>query len=413
MKKTTLMTIPALCLILSQTALADTPSVVSADPAEIVTLGEYKGLELTKTIQPVEDADIDAYIEQALANAPEDAGDGPVESGDIATIDFEGKKDGEAFEGGTSEGYPLEIGSGSFIPGFEDGVIGMMKGETKDIPLTFPEDYQSEELAGQDVVFTVTVQSISRKADQISEDWVKNNTDAASVDEYKEQVKAQLEEQASADADADLRQQAYDLVFQNATFAEIPEEDIQFGSDYYKQYLESMAGYFGMTLDDMIEAQGYTQEDFETMCHDYGEDQAKVFYIFEAILAQEGIEITDEEAEELLKDYLENYGVDDLAALKEAVGEDNINRAILTEKVIKFILENANITEETAAPAEETAEAAEAADENAGEAAEETEETEAASEETEEEAPAEEAAEEAAEEPAAEPVSETAEEPAE
>ena len=138
MKKAALVTIPALCLALSTTALADIPSITSVTASDIVTLGEYKGLELEKTVEPVTDEMIDAHIDEVLETDKEDIGDGPVAVGDVATIDFEGKKDGEAFEGGTSEDYPLEIGSGSFIPGFEDGVVGMKKGGTTDIGVTFP-----------------------------------------------------------------------------------------------------------------------------------------------------------------------------------------------------------------------------------------------------------------------------------
>ncbi|MBQ9064656.1 MAG: trigger factor [Blautia sp.] len=425
MKKTTLAAVTSFCLLFSQTAMADIPSVVSKPADEVVTLGEYKGIELTKEIAPVTDEDIESMIEQNVAITKEDAGDGPVEEGQIAKIDYEGKKDGVAFEGGTAEGYELEIGSGTFIPGFEDGVIGMMKGETKDIELTFPEEYQNEDLAGQDVVFTVTVQSISRTP-EFSEDWVKNNTDAESVDAYREQIKAELEADADTAATLDLRNQAFQAIMEGCEFGEIPEEDIQFGVDYEKQSMESMAAYYGMELKDMLEAMGYTEESFEEECHEYGENQAKVFYILQAILDKEGIVITDEEAEEVMADYIEQYGFETLDELKEAVGGDQVDRAVVTEKALQFIIDNAVITEKVldpaAALAEVEAEEAEAETEEAAaeteEAAEETAETEdTAAEETEEETAAEDTAageapaeETAAEETAAE---ESTEKPAE
>ena len=390
MKKTALAAIPAFCLVLSQTALADIPSIVSKDTSEVVTLGEYKGLELTKEVPEITDEEINARIETTLSENPEDAGDGPVETGDIATIDYEGKKDGVAFEGGTSEGYPLEIGSGSFIPGFEDGVIGMMKGETKDIPLTFPEEYHSEELAGQDVVFTVTVQSISRTP-VLSDEWVKNSTDAQTVDEYREQVKAELQEEADAAAESSLRDQAFQLILNGSEFTDLPDEDVQFGIDYEKQSAEQMAAYYGMEMKDMIEAMGYTEESFEEECREYGENQAKVFYILQGVLDQEGIVVTDADAEEILANYMEAYGAETISDLKETVGEEAVDRAAVTETAMKFILDNAVITETEAAPEEAAAEeVTEAAPEEAEDAEEVTEaapeEAEAAEEVTEAEA---------------------------
>lgn len=404
MKKAALVTIPALCLALSTTALADIPSITSVTASDIVTLGEYKGLELEKTVEPVTDEMIDAHIDEVLETDKEDIGDGPVAVGDVATIDFEGKKDGEAFEGGTSEDYPLEIGSGSFIPGFEDGVVGMKKGETKDIEVTFPENYGSEDLAGQDAVFTVTVKSIERKP-ELTEEWVQKNTDVDSIDAYRAQVREELEGEADAAADAALRQQAFQKVFENSTFEEIPKEDSDPIKESQIEYVKTYASYFGMEFEDFLSAQGFTEETFEEEAAGYAEDQAKVLYICQAIIDAENITITDEEGEELMADYMVQYGVDTLEALREALnGGDEVDKAIVTEKALQIVIDNATITETEAeeAPAEEaevTPEAeAEAEEAPAEEAA--AEETPAATEAAAEEAPA--ATEAAAEEAPAE-----------
>ena len=404
MKKAALVTIPALCLALSTTALADIPSITSVTASDIVTLGEYKGLELEKTVEPVTDEMIDAHIDEVLETDKEDIGDGPVAVGDVATIDFEGKKDGEAFEGGTSEDYPLEIGSGSFIPGFEDGVVGMKKGETKDIEVTFPENYGSEDLAGQDAVFTVTVKSIERKP-ELTEEWVQKNTDVDSIDAYRAQVREELEGEAEAAADAALRQQAFQKVFENSTFEEIPKEDSDPIKESQIEYVKTYASYFGMEFEDFLSAQGFTEETFEEEAAGYAEDQAKVLYICQAIIDAENITITDEEGEELMADYMVQYGVDTLEALREALnGGDEVDKAIVTEKALQIVIDNATITETEAeeAPAEEaevTPEAeAEAEEAPAEEAA--AEETPAATEAAAEEAPA--ATEAAAEEAPAE-----------
>lgn len=408
MKKTALVTIPALCLALSTTALADIPSITSVPASDIVTLGEYKGLELEKTVEPVTEEMIDAHIDEVLESNKEDVGDGPVAEGDVATIDFEGKKDGEAFEGGTSEDYPLEIGSGTFIPGFEDGVVGMKKGETKDINVTFPEEYGNADLAGQDAVFTVTVKTIERKP-ELTEEWVQKNTDVDSIDAYRAQVREELEGEADAAADQALRQQAFQKVFDTCTFEEIPKEDSDPLKESQIEYVKTYASYFGMEFEDFLSAQGYTEESFEEEAAEYGENQAKVLYVCQAIVDAENITITDEEAEQLMADYMVQYGVDTLEALREAVnGETEVDKAVITEKALQIVLDNAEITEtvaeetpaEEAAPAEEEAAeeapAEEAAAEEAPteEAAAEEAPAEAAAEETPaaEEAPAEEAA---------------------
>ena len=367
-RKTALVTIPAFCLVLSQTAWAEIPSIVSEDVSEVVTLGEYKGLELEKTVIPVTDEQVDAEIETDVSLTTEDAGDGPVESGDIAVIDYEGKQDGVAFDGGTAEDYSLEIGSGTFIPGFEDGVIGMMKGETKDIELTFPEDYGNEKLAGQDVVFTVTVKSVER-IPELSDEWVKKNTDVETIDEYKAQVREKLEKEADSDADTNLRADAYQKIVENSTFGEIPEKDIEPGEKYQREYVESMAGYFGMELEDMLAAQGYSMEEFEEECKAFGEDQAKTLYVLEAIREAENIEITDEDATEVMQPYIDMYQVETVDDLIEMFDEDDIYRTVVSEVVINYVIDNAVITETTAA--EETVEEAEETVEEAEEAVEE------------------------------------------
>ena len=382
MKKNTIAALSALCLVFSQTAWAEIGSVVSEDASKVVTLGEYKGLELTRTVEPVTDEEIDGQIEANLSGSMEDAGDGPVESGDTAVIDYEGKKDGEAFAGGTSEDYPLEIGSGTFIPGFEDGVIGMMKGETKDIELTFPEDYSSEELAGQDVVFTVTVKSIER-VPELSDEWVKENTDVETIDEYKDQIKEELEEEKENEADQILRQEAYQKIVENCTFEEIPEKDIEPGEKYYRENAEMMAQYFGMELEDLLTAQGSTMEEFEEDCRAFGEDQAKVMYTLQAIIDAEKIEITDEQAEDIMKQYMEMYQAETLDDLKEMAGAEEVDKAVVSEVVIQFVIDNAVITDEPAEEAEETTEE-EITEEEAAEETSEDAEDEAPEEETEE-----------------------------
>lgn len=408
MKKSALVTIPALCLALSTTALADIPSITSTTASDIVTLGEYKGLELERTVEPVTDELVDARIDQTLESNMEDIGDGPVADGDVATIDYEGKKDGEAFEGGTSKDYPLEIGSGTFIPGFEEGVVGMKKGETKDINVTFPEEYHSEDLAGQEAVFTVTVKSIERKP-ELTEEWVQENTDVDTIDAYKAQVREELEGEAEAAANQDLYGQAFQKVFESCTFEEIPSEDIDSLKEAQVEMAKTYAAMYGMEYEDFLSAQGLTEETFDEQITGIAEDQAKQLYVCQAILDAENITITDEEGEELMAEYLVQYDVDSLEALREALnGSDDIDRYIVTQKAMQILVDNASITEAEEETEAEEAPAEEAAAEEAPAEAAAAEEAPAEAEAAAEEAPAE--AEAAAEEAPAEAEAAAAEE---
>ena len=152
-------------------------SVAADQMDQYIKLGKYKGLELQEDVQDVTDADVDTQIEMNLAQNPVEVEDenAEVKDGDVVNIDYEGKKDGVAFDGGSAEGFDLTIGSGSFIDGFEDGLIGAKKGETRNLNLTFPENYQEEDLAGQDVVFTVKINAI-KTTPELTEEWVKENT---------------------------------------------------------------------------------------------------------------------------------------------------------------------------------------------------------------------------------------------
>ena len=181
--------------------------------SECVTLGDYKGITLDKEIQQVTDEDVENSISSALMATVDDP-EATVQEGDTVDIAFVGKVDGEEFEGGSSDSYNLTIGSNTFIDGFEDGVIGMKQDETKDLNLTFPEDY-TEELAGKDVVFTVTVNAISRPQ-ELTEAWVQENTDYTTIDEYRQAQREQLEASNEFSAENTLESTALQAVLNNA-----------------------------------------------------------------------------------------------------------------------------------------------------------------------------------------------------
>ena len=181
------------------------------DVSKYVTIGEYKGLELTRTAQTVTDDDVQAEINYDLEDNGTEVQDGTVENGDTVTINFTGTIDGKEFDGGSAEDYELVVGDGEMINGFEDGIVGMKSGETKELDLTFPDDYYEESVAGKAVVFKVTLQKFTRPA-ELTDEWVAENTEYKTVDEYREAVKKQLEDTAVQTADYGLYSDAWNKV---------------------------------------------------------------------------------------------------------------------------------------------------------------------------------------------------------
>ena len=364
------------------------------DLDEYVTLGEYKGLKLEAADSDVTDDQVDYEISLELQEMQEEVKDGTVQEGDTAYIDYVGKKDDVAFEGGTADNYPLVIGSGTFIPGFEDGVIGMAVGETKDIPLTFPEEYHNADLAGADVVFTVTLNKIERKP-ELTDDWVKDNTDFQTVDEYKDSVRTRLAEEQAASAENTLKQEAFYQVWVTTEIKGYPEEEVEKKMNYMIDQVKVYAEQEGnMTLEEFLETQGETLDQFNEEARQYAQQRIAQDMIVQAIIDEEEIPMDDDAIQEIAQTLLDTYGYDDIDQMIEYYGESEVYATIALIRVEDFLVENAEITEPAEEPeVEEVEETEEETEEAAGE---ETEE--AAEETTEEEVP--EAAEEEAEEKA-------------
>lgn len=316
------------------------------DIDQYITIGQYKGLALDNTVNTVTDDAVEAQIEYELkANAQEVTGSGEtVQEGDIATINFVGTKDGEAFDGGTANNYDLTIGQGGMIDGFEDGIIGMKKGETKDVPLTFPEDYRSEEMAGQDVVFKITVQSF-RRAPELTDEWVAGNLDYSNVDEYKEGVRAQLEETARLNAKYQMYSDAWNQVLESSEIIEFPEEEIENCIAEFKRQVEVYASQANMELTDFIESQGYTEDGFEDECRQYAEYKVKQNLIVQGIMDAEGLSLNDEECLAIQDEMIQAYGVESLADLIDQYGQVAVDESIGLLRVEQFMVDNAEVTE--------------------------------------------------------------------
>ena len=311
---------------------------------DCVKLGEYKGLDLTLEVEEVTDDYLDTYISYLLDPVETDDPDAAVAEGDVVNIDYEGKLDGEAFDGGTAQGYDLEIGSGTFIPGFEDGLIGMKKGETKDLELTFPESYV-EDLAGKDVVFTVTVNAIKQKP-ELDDAWVENYTDGAmkTVDEFKESTRKDLEDQNREYAESMLKNDAWQQVLDSSEILAFPEEYLQQISDQFDNYINEEAQMYGMELEDYLAEMGMTQESYESYRESVARDNVKTRLVTEALAEAEGVTTDSEEFQAAAADMEEYYGMS-VDELRENYGADEIDQYLISDILMDRILSYANVTE--------------------------------------------------------------------
>lgn len=326
-------------------AKAERPDYQASD---YVTLGEYKGLKVEIDLTASE-AEINEEIHSAVSSADmmETMTEGIVEEGDIVNIDYEGKLNGEAFDGGTAKGSDLEIGSNSFIDGFEDGLIGVAVGETVDLNLTFPENYFSTDLAGQEVVFTVTVHEIKRMP-ELTDDIVSAVTEGeyTTVDDYKASIRASLEEEKEAQKDSMVITDLLTQISSSATINEYPEELVAYGvqemTDYYSQLAES----YSMELTDFLSMSfGMTEEAFNEQIELAVQQNLQQEMYLKAIAEAEGIELTEEEYAAGCEKYAETYGMESGEDIVEAYGESVVRLSLLQEKVFDFLMENAVIEE--------------------------------------------------------------------
>ena len=307
----------------------------------------YKGVEVEEVEKPEEvtDEDVENTINATLqSNATmKEITDRAVESGDTATIDFVGKMDGEEFDGGSSTDYPLEIGSGQFIDGFEDSVIGHEIGETYDWNGKFPDDYGNTDLAGKDVVFTITVKSIAQtEVPELTDDFVKQvSEESANVKEYKEEVKKQLEEDNEQNYEDSLTQEAWDKVLENTEVKKYPEDEVKEFCDSLIEQYKTAAEYYGQEYEDFIETQmGTTVEDFEQQVEDVAKENIKQKMATKAIADKEKIKLDDETYEKELKELADLYGYTDVDSLKEAASEEDLKDIVLNNLVKEWVREH-------------------------------------------------------------------------
>ena len=330
------------------TVSGDTRLVSVDDVSKYVTIGQYKGLSLDKTVEAVTDDMVDGRIKEELQNKAEEVTEGSVQNGDVVTINYVGTKDGVAFDGGTANNYELTIGSGTFIDGFEDGIIGMKKGQTKDLDLTFPEEYSSEELAGQDVVFKVTLQSFKR-APELTDDWAAKNTDCKTAEEYRKEIRTTLEDEAKTSAQNTLRETAWNTVLSASEVKEYPQDDLDTAKTEFKTLYENYAKQGDMTLEDFVKAQGISMDDFEEQSSQYAEYKVKQNLIVQGIMDAENMTLEDEKSLSIQDELIKAYNVKDLAALVDKYGQAAVDESIGLLRVEDFILDNATVEEKVTA----------------------------------------------------------------
>lgn len=326
----------------SQSADDDIPIVdKDLDVTECVTLGDYKGITLEKKIQQVTEEDIDNSISQALMTTVTDP-DAAVQEGDTVDIAYVGKIDGKEFDGGSSDSYSLSIGSDTFIDGFEDGIIGMKQDETKDLNLKFPDDYPSSDVAGKDVVFTVTVNAISRPQ-ELTDAWVQENTDYSTVDEYRQSQKEQLEASNEFSAENTLKSSVLETVCSNATISQIPQSYITLGEEIHSQMYSSYAAMYGISLDEFLD-QYVDKDQFEQEKAAVSRQVAEVALVIDAIVKNEGWTTEDEDYVSLLNTAVESSGLSQEEYLKQN-GEQYVELSINQDRVINFVLDNATVND--------------------------------------------------------------------
>lgn len=276
-----------------------------------VELGEYKGVEIEKVSAEVTEEDIEAEIKKVQEqNAREVTVDRPAENGDTVMIDYEGSVDGELFEGGSAEGYGLVLGSGSFIPGFEDQLIGASAGADVDVHVTFPEAYHADDLAGKEALFKVKVHEVKTKDYPIVDDeFAQDVSDFDTLEEYKEDLKKTLAEKKAQEAKAEKQQKVMDVVVGNAKM-DIPEAMVRKSTDdMMNQYAQEL-GAQGLSMDVYFKYTGMTPQQLAEQLKPQALANIKNRLVLDAIVAAENIEIIDEEIEAEIQRLAESWNME-------------------------------------------------------------------------------------------------------
>lgn len=333
----------AACLLAGCGSRVDVP-LNQMEVEKYVTLGDYSNLNVSVAPASVDEEELEQLLRSVYsAHVTAQSGgvtDRAVEQGDTVVMDYEGKKDGVAFEGGTAQNASLTIGSGRFIPGFEDGLIGVMPGETVDLNLSFPEGYGNTELAGQAVVFTVTVHFIvpSQMEDAVVAGMGIEGVDT--VESLRQYAYDYLYENANTNYIYILQDAIVGALLEQCRFENIPEEMVEEYRQKMRENLETVAASYGTTADSYaLYTYGMNCED---MVNAYAEDSLRQNLAMQAIANAEGLTVGDEELQESLLEYAVRAGFE---TVEEFIGEDSLEdyrNYFMNEKVMDFLIERVN-----------------------------------------------------------------------
>ena len=326
---------------------------VSVEIKPEVVLGDYKGLEIEAVPDEVSDEMIENEIDkQRHLNARHiNIDDRAAEDGDKVNIDFEGKVDGVAFEGGSAEDQELELGSGSFIPGFEEGIVGHEIGETFDIDVKFPEDYFNEDLKGKDAVFTITLNSIAvEELPEVDDEFIKDISEFDTVDEYKADLKKQKTEEVEANAKNIRMDRALEAAAANAT-VDVPEVMVNNAIDEQIRSMDNNMRSQGLQLEQYLQMLGQSLDDFKDSMRPDAEKEVLKSLVLEAIVEAEKFEISDDEVEAYAREMSERYFKGDEDKLEEMVKTMmESNKEVMTsdlerKKAVELLVDSAKEVE--------------------------------------------------------------------
>lgn len=318
-------------------------AVVALKPE--VKLGKYKGVKVDKADTAVTDEEVDAQINKERENNARniEVTDRPVKDGDMTVLDFEGFVDGVAFDGGKGENYPLTIGSGAFIPGFEEQLVGAEIGKEVEVNVTFPEDYQAEELKGKAAVFKCTIKEIKEKElPELDDEFASEVSDFSTLAEYKADVKGKLEEKKAKEA-KDAKEAAVIEAIVKDSDMQIPDAMLE---TQQKQMIDEFAQRIqmqGLSIDQYFQFTGSSYDKMLEQVKPQAEKRIKSRLVLEAVVAAEKIEVTDEDYEEELKNMAEAYQME-VDKVKELLPEKSvgqIKKDIAVRKAAEFVVENA------------------------------------------------------------------------
>ena len=324
-----------------------------------VKLGEYKGLEIAAVTAEVSDEELNDELKRMQERHAELVviDEGAAASGDIAVIDFDGSVDGVPFEGGQAERYSLELGSNSFIPGFEDQVIGMATGDFKDVEVTFPENYHVEDLANKQAIFKVKVHEIKRKQlPELDDEFAKDVSEFETLDEYKEDLKKQLLTRKEQEAQGIRENDVVEKAAANAEI-EIPEAMVQAEVQNMMRDFDNRLRQQGMNLDMFLSFSGQSKSDMEAQMKNDAEKRVRNNLVLEQIAKEEKLEVSEDEINEELNNMAEMYKrpVDEIRSILASNGSlESLREELVLRKTIDFLLENSK--EGAPAPKEETTE---------------------------------------------------------